>query len=214
MSIGDENNSDESSTLQVDAYGIKTSIKARPSPSSEEPPQTWLEVWGRINRSIMRITCEPFMLVADTLSATRSFVRGFGNLPDYWQRKVQLSHYIAEEREAEAQQIALSSKSNSNVDEEANRVAVAHVRELIENLRSRGVPCQIIKKPDGTLVLAIVHADQVDTVLSSEVISSETSSSSRAGVTGTAIAGAHRAEDSIDNSSTNREDPDLDLEID
>lgn len=214
MNIDDEGSNDEFSTVQVDAYGIKTSIKAKPRPSSEEPPQTWLEVWGRINLSFMRISCEPFMLVADTLSAARSFVRGFGNLPEYWQRKVQSSHDIAEEREAEAQNLAISDNAHTNVDGKANREAVANVRELIEQFRLRGVPCQIFKKPDGTIVLTILQPDQVKAVLSSEIVSSEFSPDSHGGETGTAIARSHKGGEAIDKSTMKLEDQDLNLEND
>lgn len=76
--------------IQADIFGVK--VDATPSPDSESPPQTWREVAGRVNRSLMNFVTRVLELPEVVLEVAHSIVRGVGRLPPKRERQINLAH--------------------------------------------------------------------------------------------------------------------------
>lgn len=151
----EDNDSDEA-PLQVDLYGIKA--KGEPVAADESPPESWPEVWERVQRSLMRIASDCPALIADTLSALRNGVRGLGRIPPEFAAWVSRAHREAEAIEEQHQQTG-------------NRRPVEDVIEELEVLlldfRAKGLAAEIRHLPNGQFAITVVrpeHADAADEV--------------------------------------------------
>ena len=139
--------------LQLDLYGCKA--KAKPTPSSEEDPATWGEVWVRVKASLMSLSVQPLELLVDTFKSVRSTVRGIGALPSAVATRVEGAHKIAERVEGKAQ---------AQLSDEVI-VGDQALLEVLAAYRARGISAELREGPDGTILMAIVPPDRLEPAL-------------------------------------------------
>ena len=136
----------EQRPIQVDIYGVK--FKTTPT-ETDAPPETWREVWDRIHGSLKRLASEPFTLLADSLSAARSIVKGIATIPAALSSRIAGAQDIVEKQEANPDLTLLPSAEES----------VAELVEIFESLRQRGLNPELRELPGGRLGI-IVTADK------------------------------------------------------
>jgi hypothetical protein len=135
----------EGEQIQLDLYGIRT--KFTPTPS-DPVPDTWTEVWDRVHSTLKSIVTDSFGVVGDTLSSTRTFVRGIGSIPKAIAERITASHKVASRHEADAE------RSVGRVTFDKSR-ASGDVNDILSRLNQRGVPAKLIDTSDGNVVLLV-----------------------------------------------------------
>lgn len=146
----------EKAAIQVDTYGIKTTIT--PSAPDEPKPETWSDVWTRVIGHLKSIVVGLFGFVDDTIQSGRGIVRGLGQLPDAAARRIASAHHKADEREDQKQAIAVSPNAIQTPASDARE----RLEELLLELRARGVPVRIQDLGHGRFGVFIVPPGQED----------------------------------------------------
>lgn len=118
--------------VQVDVYGVKVDIT--PSPARGEEPQNWTEVARAINLELMAIATNAVSLVADTLRAARSLIRGIGALPSSLRNRVEEAHDRA---------ARVEDQSRRNVDSADVAAAMAKIQQLVKSKMVAGVDARV-----------------------------------------------------------------------
>jgi hypothetical protein len=161
--------------IVVDAYGIKTTLKARPDDLGEPPPASWKDVPYQINRHLMRIAAAPTRLIAEVLEGATRIVRGLSRIPSSVANRLRHAHIEADARESQCQELIsgapprklAGSPSDNRLtghvssEDQATR-ALSQIQAVLKKYSDQGYDAYVVIGSDGKpiIVLGAPHGSE------------------------------------------------------
>jgi hypothetical protein len=142
----------ETSSIELDAYGIKGKIN--PAISQADEPANWWGVLRQLNQLLMSFVVDAPGAVFDSVKGLRNLVRAIGGVktvPKNLTRIAQAARYEAEQQEAK--------RGSKTVVGEFDNGADQKLVQALEEMQARGLHVEIVERLDGAIVIIVVRPE-------------------------------------------------------
>ena len=156
MTASEAEKDTEQSTIVIDPYRVK--LRGRPGDLGEDPPVSWREVVGQVNRHLMRIAAAPTRLISEVLEGATRLVRGLTRLPESISRRIERSHAGADSQESLSQQLSDFDRALSHEDASTS---VERIEIILTKYRVHGFFAELTHDSDGRPILLLVKPEDV-----------------------------------------------------
>ena len=142
--------------LEAEAFGVKLKTSVSPRPAGDPDPESWAEVWPKINKHLMAFVVNFFGGPPDIVKAFRSAVRGLGALPGAVAERIGRAREQADRRED-----ALQAKARV-VSPITPEKALENAEDIFGRLQAKGVAACAYQLEDGRWVFYAVRPELED----------------------------------------------------
>jgi hypothetical protein len=151
--LEDAGESNTEAPIQVDLYGFK--LRSIPTPNLAEPRITTKSLLDDVAQSLLRICRDSVGFIADVFTAGRSIVRGIAAIPASVAVRIGRAHEISETRETDAAECAWAIQ----VAPESQQRSVAHLENVLDELRARGICVRVERLDSGQIAISLVRPE-------------------------------------------------------
>lgn len=154
----------EEEPVEIDVYGIKTSV--RRSDLGEPTPASWTDVRDQVRGHLFRLAVAPTRLLAELFEGATRLVRGVSALPGAAAARIRHAHAQADEREEHLQVAAARHKAlpdgtdaNAPNNKAAADALVARLEEVLQRLRVQGRDGTVVLMRNGSILVVLGTAE-------------------------------------------------------